>query len=188
MTMLGNDWYKKHLTQIKQKAGARYTPELNINLPISEIFDGISRTENFYISIREKYGELLREFRYVTSKYEDVELQKAYDEIKKEADSLFKLIEKIKEYNTVQIPWDKMQNKTKALKDQLWKFADQLRTAKEQVKDIKTPARADGSYQSSPSEKLNSDIHHIYKTQELIRHFEELSLSTKAMFGYFLIS
>lgn len=178
--MLGNDWYKKHLTQIKQKAGARYTPELNINLPISEIFDGISRTENFYISIREKYGELLREFRYVTSKYEDVELQKAYDEIKKEADSLFKLIEKIKEYNTVQIPWDKMQNKTKALKDQLWKFADQLRTAKEQVKDIKTPTRADGSYQSSPSEKLNSDIHHIYKTQELIRHFEELSSSTKA--------
>ncbi|MCK4468982.1 MAG: hypothetical protein KAU60_11580, partial [Desulfobacterales bacterium] len=59
----------KYLNNIKHKAGARYTPELNVSLPISEIFDGISRTEKFYTIIREKYGELLREFRYVTSQY-----------------------------------------------------------------------------------------------------------------------
>src|SRR4030042_5460657 len=130
--MISKDWHKKHLAQIKQKAGARYTPELNVNLLISEIFDGISRTEKFYTVIREKYGELLREFKYITSKYEDDELQKTYDEIKREANSLFKVIEKIKDYNTVRIPWDKVQKQTKALKDYLWKFTDQLRTAKEQ--------------------------------------------------------
>lgn len=173
-------WYLKHITQIKNKARARYTPELNIDLPISEIFDGISRTEKFYTKIREKYGELLREFRYITSKFEDVELQKSYNKIKKEIDSLFKLIESIKEYNTIHISWNKIQKQTKALEDYLWKFADQLRTVKERAKDIKTPARADGGYQSSLSEKFNSDIHHIYKTQGLIRHFEELSASTKA--------
>lgn len=178
--MIIKDWYKKHLSQIKLKAGARYTPELNINLPISELFDGISRTEKFYIKIREKYGELLRDFRYVTSKFEDIELQNAYDEIKKEADSIFKLIEKIKEYNTVQIPWDKLHKQIKILEDHLWKFTDKLRSVKEQVKDIKAPARADGSYQSSSSERLNSDIHHIYKAQESIRYFEELSSSAKA--------
>jgi chromosomal replication initiation ATPase DnaA len=178
--MISKDWYKKHLTQIKRKAGARYTPELNVNLPISEIFDGISRTEKFYIEIREKYGELLRDFIYVTSKFEDIELQKAYDEIKKEADSIFKLIEKIKEYNTVRIPWDKLYKQIKGLEDHLWEFTDKLRTVKEKVKDIKAPARADGSYQSSPSERLNSDIHHISKAQESIRYFEELSSSAKA--------
>lgn len=177
---MNDTWFKKHLKNIKLKAGARYTPELNIDLPISEIFDGIGRTEKFYTEIREKYGELLREFRYITSKIDDVKLQKAYDEIKKEVDSLFKIIERIKEYNTVRIPWDDVQKQTKALQDHLWKFADQLRTAKEQVKDIKTPVRADGSYQSSPSERLNYDIHYIYKTQKVIRYFEELSSSTKA--------
>ncbi len=177
---MNNSWFKKHLKNIKRKAGARYTPQLNIDLPISEIFDGISRTEKFYITTREKYGELLREFRYVTSKFENAELQKAYVEIKKEADSLFKIIERIKEYNTVRIPWDEVQKQTKVLQEHLWKFADQLRTVKEKVKDIKTPAREDGSYQPSPAERLNYDIQYIYKTQTLIRYFEELSLSTKA--------
>lgn len=169
----------KYLNNIKHKAGARYTPELNVSLPISEIFDGISRTEKFYTIIREKYGELLREFRYVTSQYKKDELQKIYDQIKKEIDTLFKIIESIKDYNTNRILWDKIKNQTNNLHKNLWEFTDKLRKEKDQVKDIKTPPRKDGSYQQSPSEKFNSDIHHIYKTQELIRYFEELSSSTK---------
>jgi len=173
-------WVKTHLKDIKEKAGARYTPELNVGLPISEIFDGISRTENFYATIREKYGELFREFRYVTSKYKNNELQKNYDQIKKYIESLFNVLESIKEYNTNHIPWDKIQEQTKVLEDKLWKFTDQLRKEKEQVKYIKTPPQKDGSYQTSPSERLSFDIHYVYKTQEIVRYFEELSSSSKA--------
>ena len=178
--MNSKNWYKKHLVQIKKKAGARYTPELNVNLPISEIFDGISRTEKFYATIRENYGELLRQFKYITSKYEKDELQKNYDQIKKEIDVLFKLIENIKIYNTNKIPWGKIHKETKILLDILREFASKLREEKDQVQNIQITARKDGSYQQSPSEKLNSDIHDIYKTQESIRYFEELSSSTKA--------
>lgn len=172
-------YYIKYLEDIKQKVGARYTPELNVNLPISEIFDGISRTENFFTTIREKYGELFREFRYVTSKY-DNELQKNYDQVEKDIKSLFKILESIREYNTSHIPWDKIQEQTKVLEDKLWKFTDQLRKEKAQIKDIKTSQKKDGSYQPSASEKFNSDIHHIYKTQEIVRYFVKLSSSSKA--------
>lgn len=179
--MFANDkWFNNHLKDIKQKAGARYTPKLNVDLPISEIFDGISKTEKFYTTIRENYGELLREFRYVTSEYEKVELQKNYDQIKKEVKALFKIIEGIKNYDTNKIPWDKIQKQTKKLHENLWEFTDKLIKERDQVKDIKTPLRKDGSYQQSHSEKFNLDIHHIYKTQELIRYFEELSSSPKA--------
>ena len=82
--MLNNKWFEKHFKKIRHLAGMRYTPKLNVNLPISEIFDGISRTEKFYATIRENYGELLRQFKYVTSKYEKDELQKNYNQIKKE--------------------------------------------------------------------------------------------------------
>ncbi len=46
-------WCATHVKQIRSKAGPRYTPELNVNLPIAQIFDGISRTEAFYTEIRE---------------------------------------------------------------------------------------------------------------------------------------
>jgi hypothetical protein len=172
--------YFDHLNQIRKKAGARYTPELNVDLPISEIFDGISRTETFYVTIREKYGELLRDFRYITSRYEDDELENNYDKIKKDIDSFFEILENIKDYNTSQIPWDGIKKQTKILEDNLWKFTDLLRSAQEQVKNLKEPPKKDSGYQPSPSEKFNSDIHHIYKVQELISYFEELSSSTKA--------
>ncbi len=178
--MTEKEWCGKHLAQIKQKAGARYTPELNVNLPISEIFDGISRTETFYTTIRVKYGKLLHEFRYVTSKYEKVELQKNYNQIKKGFDTLFKLIESIKGYDTNHIPWDKIQKHTKELHENLWEFADKIREEKDKVENIKPQPKKDGNYQQSPSEKLNFDIHHIYKTQEIIGEFETLSSSTKA--------
>ena len=99
---------------------------------------------------------------------------------KKDIESLFKVLESIKEYNTSHIPWDTIQEQTKVLENKLWKFTDQLRKEKEQVKDIKTPPKKDGSYQPSPSEKFNSDIHYIYKTQEIVSYFEKLSSSSKA--------
>jgi len=174
------EYVVKYLENTKHKAGARYTPELNVNLPISEIFDGISRTESFYTIIRENYGELFREFRHITSKYKNNSLQNKYDRIKKNIKSLFKVLESIKEYNTNHIPWDKIHEQTKVFEDELWKFSDQLRKEKEQVKNIKTSPKKDGSYQPSPSEIFNSDIHHIYKTQEIVNYFDKLSSSSKA--------
>ncbi|WP_424244251.1 hypothetical protein Dip510_001452 [Elusimicrobium posterum] len=46
--------YDKHLKSIKLKAGDRYHPELNIDLPISKIFDALTRNKAFYRDLREK--------------------------------------------------------------------------------------------------------------------------------------
>lgn len=178
--VLDTKWIKTHLREIKKKAGVRYTPELNVGLPILDIFDGISRTEKFYVTIREEYGELLRAFRYVTYKYENKNLQKKYDQIKKDINSLFKDLENIKGYDSDSISWDKIQQKTKGLDDKFWKFIDQLINEREQVKNIKTPPKPGGSYQQSPSEKIDSDIHHIHKIREIVHNLEIFSSSLKA--------
>ena len=60
MQFLDKEWSKQHLDDIKKKADKRYTPELNVELPISEIFDGLSRTEVFYATIQSHYGKLLK--------------------------------------------------------------------------------------------------------------------------------
>lgn len=46
---LNRAWQEKHLKKIKNQAGPRYSPELNVELPIAEIFDGISRPKLFII-------------------------------------------------------------------------------------------------------------------------------------------
>ena len=170
----------KHLQQIKNKVGARYTPELNINLPISEIFDGLCRTKKFYTTIREQYGVLIREFKSINSKFEKSKLQKSYNRIKGNIDSLFGIIEEVKEYSIKQIPWNKIQKQTNRINNDLWKFTEQLKKEKDQLKNIQTSSSLDSSNQLSPADKLNSDIQHIYKTQEALRYFENFSIRNKA--------
>jgi len=174
---LDRQWQKLHLKKIKERAGNRYTPELNVNLPIAEIFDGISRTENFYTSIRKHYGKLDREFSRVSKKYENDDIQKLYKNLKGEISRLSKILGMLKEYNTKKIPWDKINKLAKRASDTSWKLSNKLREEKYRAEKQKTQ-EAQGD-QRSASEKFGSDIHYLYETQKELRYFKELSSSTK---------
>lgn len=52
-------WFADQLNRAKANAGARYSPELNVDLPIARIFDGLHRTEVFFQTL----GKLQREVR-----------------------------------------------------------------------------------------------------------------------------
>jgi len=175
---LDKKWQKSHLKKIKERAGTRYTPELNVNLPIADIFDGISRTEKFYISIRKHYGKLNREFGRVSQKYENEEIQKTYKAFRGEISQLSKLLDILKEYNTGKIPWDKINSRTQKASEMLWKLSDKLRGEKDKAEQQKTEGEQE--QQRSLSEKFGSDIHYLYEAQKELRYFEQLSSSTKA--------
>lgn len=175
---LDKNWQKLHITKIKNKAGPRYTPELNVELPIVEIFDGISRTKYFYCSICEHYGKLTRAFGNVSRKYENHEAQELYKNIKTEFSQLSKTLSKIKSYDTKRIPWDQINKRIQKTNEILWKLLGQLREEKDRVEKQKS-----GEVLNKPqsiSERLGADIHYLYETQKELRFFEELSSSTKA--------
>ena len=72
---INKEWAKEHLDNARKNAGPRYIPELNIELPILEIFDGISRTSEFYHSIRKHYGQLIKALKNLSSSYDIEELR-----------------------------------------------------------------------------------------------------------------
>lgn len=41
-------WFKDQLSEAIKNAGSRYTPELNIELPIAEKFETLGRSKIFY--------------------------------------------------------------------------------------------------------------------------------------------
>lgn len=174
------NWYKNQLLKIKRIAGPRYTPDLNIELPISEIFEGISRTETFYAEIREYYGKLIREFKYVTSKYDNTELQAAYDNTKTGFDKLVAFLDQIKEYTTNSISWEQINQSSNTLNSMLQNFNRLLREARELLAEDKKSNSKDGKYKPSLSERYNSYINDIYETQQIVQFFEDLSSSLKA--------
>ena len=51
-------WFRQRLNEVIAAVGPRYTPELNVELPISEVFEGLSRSPAFFERFQEAYGEI----------------------------------------------------------------------------------------------------------------------------------
>ncbi|QSR86961.1 ATP-binding protein [Candidatus Methylacidiphilum infernorum] len=175
---LNKEWQENHLKKIKNRAGPRYSTELNVDLPIAEIFDGISRTKTFYYSIREHYGKLNREFRRVPEKYENSEAQKLYNDLKSEISQLSQSLDKIKSYDTEPIPWNQIKKRAQKANQILIELLCKLREG-----ENKTGKQISGEGQSNPrtiSENVRSAIHFLDQIGKELRFFGEFSSSTKA--------
>ncbi|MHB9053604.1 MAG: AVAST type 2 anti-phage system protein Avs2 [Thermoleophilia bacterium] len=167
---LNKDWQNAHLKQIKQGAGNRYTPKLNVDLPIAEIFEGISRTEKYYFSIRKHRGQLSRVFNRVSSKFKDTDTQRNYNDFNREITKLIFLISSVKEYNTESIPWAKINRSAEKSKNLAWRLIDKLRS----------DSNIGKKSEQNKSEDFSSDRHYLNEVQSELRFFSDLSSSTKA--------
>jgi hypothetical protein len=80
------EWFKKQCQSSIFDLGSRYTPELNFELEISSIFDGLGRTEGFKKKITKQFdGLLIKGKKVLKNKPETKEhintLEKLFDEI-----------------------------------------------------------------------------------------------------------
>lgn len=53
----GNAWFKSRMNEAVENARDRYSPELNIDLPIRSYFDALGRTPQFFSKIRKLYSD-----------------------------------------------------------------------------------------------------------------------------------
>lgn len=174
------DYRSRHVASIKQKAGPRYTPELNVELPVSAIFDGIGRTELFYREIRTHLGKLLKEFRGISSVFDDKGAQESYNAICDAIERLGRLVGEFKEYGVREIPWNHISDAAKGVEECARTLSSQLRKAAETIKAEKTPQPKNGTYHHTLSDRLNNDLHHIYEVTRAVSYFTNLASSTKA--------
>lgn len=49
-----DEWFANHLSDARAQAGERYTAPLNVELPISQLFDGLARTPHFWHRWRQR--------------------------------------------------------------------------------------------------------------------------------------
>ena len=52
------DWFQRKFEQARANLGERYTPEANVDLPIRDVFDGLSRTPAFRAAVSASRGQI----------------------------------------------------------------------------------------------------------------------------------
>lgn len=60
-------WYKEKLTEAISCAGPRYTPEINVELPISSVFNGFAHNTFFYSRIIQLFAEIKINFNNINN-------------------------------------------------------------------------------------------------------------------------
>ena len=84
-----DEWCKEQVELSIADLGKRYTPELNVKLKISEIFNGISRDEKFSKQVTRLFDDLLTKGNEVIPKIKELDLYSK--NIKNALSSIYKL-------------------------------------------------------------------------------------------------
>ncbi|MCD6239204.1 MAG: ATP-binding protein [Thermotogae bacterium] len=56
--LFSQQWFKNRVEEAVANAGPRYTPKLNVELPIASLFDGLGRTPDFYTRVKDLCGKI----------------------------------------------------------------------------------------------------------------------------------
>lgn len=88
-TELSCKWFEDYNSSAIKNLGARYTPELNIELLISEAFEALARSKQFKISYQENINDLIDRLNYYVE--DSIEIPEINEDITIEYEKLVKL-------------------------------------------------------------------------------------------------
>ncbi len=80
------DWFKEQCKSSIDDLGKRYTPELNVKLELSEIFEGLGRTEQFKRKVTKQFDQFLIKGKKVLKNQPEIKeslesIENAFDEL-----------------------------------------------------------------------------------------------------------
>ncbi|NVK53669.1 MAG: ATP-binding protein [Flavobacteriaceae bacterium] len=88
--------------------GKRYTPELNVKLEVSEIFEGIGRTEEFKRKVTKLFDQFLIKGKKILK--DQPEVKESLESLEKAFDGLQTLFHKIEFLGTISLPIDEFES------------------------------------------------------------------------------
>ena len=166
-------WCSEHIEKIRNKIGNkanhRHKHGLNIDISMDEI-EVISRSEKFYIEIRENYGKLSRRIEDTLERMKDSD---EFGDFKEISDDLLKELKKIKCFSIEEIPWQKIADQSEKLINILSKLSEKLIDILYEL--------SKKSQNEKTKRKYDSLRHFIGKAQETLTFFYEYATSNKSL-------
>ena len=101
-------WFATHIREVVANAGDRYTPVLNVDLPIARIFDGLGRSPDFFNQIEGLYRKLRTTFRnlHLRSLRELAPLQT--EQLEQSCSELLNALNAVHDHYWIHIPFEEL--------------------------------------------------------------------------------
>lgn len=145
-------------------AGTRYTPELNVELPVAQLFDGLGRTQAFFDRIKVIRGEIKRSLVKVKNSKSDNPVEAAEAKFQ---DQKALLLAKLNDLDTVgvdEIDFASIKNLASEFYLAAYEYIDALRSTKSKPKEE--------SYQRDYDSRLHK-LNELVRTISSLRNISE---------------
>lgn len=165
-------WFRNLIEETVSDVGPRYTPELNVELPVSRLFDGLGRTPRFFTEVASLYGETLRAFQDIDRLEIEDEPQSELPALRESTQLLLLRMEEAKDGDELApIDWSSIAD-----------LAARSRAHAVDVGNALTEAAEKDTEHSGPraSERSRIERDRIYKLRRQLSTVEGLARSDKA--------
>jgi hypothetical protein len=153
-------WFEHRIEEAISCVGPRYTPELNIELPIANLFDGLGRTSRFYTQIRDLYVETARSYKKIRSNKAKRQSREEFESLHNVISELLSILENIKKGDMKQIEWKNLDSLISKSTETVFNCMSVFETA---------------SKQESRTRNYSDDFdYELYYLRELLRHLDDL--------------
>ena len=128
-------WFKNRVEEAVEVAGPRYTPELDVELPVARLFDGLGRTSEFHKRIKAQYGKIKKAYSRIRVRNQDQQTKESLDLLRESVEQLLKAITAIDETNVNPIDWEGITHFASKSRDAARKCIDSLNEAEEKARE-----------------------------------------------------
>lgn len=178
--LFSQQWFENRIEEAIANVGPRYTPELNVGLPIARLFDGLGRTPELYKRIKILYGEIKRAYSSAHSRKAEEVAKEKFDLLRNSENSLLSIVESVEETKINPINFDLMAQLASESWEAAWECARSLEDAAEEEKK-KATSLMDKKEQKSYSqhEDFGYERHNLYKLLANLKDLKDFAQSTE---------
>lgn len=163
-------WFDSHLQSAISNAGMRYTPELNVELPLAKIFQTLGRTVEFYDRMKKVIPKINKQYKYASSTKAITENNSKFQELDPIIQNINKILKNADEFEQTKIPFEKFHQYL----DNAIKISNDI------ISTLEEKARKNRSTQSDPHSKVEDYDSELYHMWELLKIFRKLTYWTES--------
>lgn len=173
--LLSQHWFENRLEEAVANVGPRYTPDLNIELPIARSFDGLGRTSAFCDRIRALCGQVRRAYKNAQLRTADDFAQSQYNALDQSLREIWRILEALDCRSVeVHIDFDMVADSASESGERAWQCARLLEEEADRRKQL-------GEQQvDTRPEDFGFERHYLYELISKLSSLEELASSNEA--------
>ncbi len=151
----------KRLHTVTERAGPRYSPDLNVELPLAFTFEALSRSPIFYSRFRAFLKEIHKKRKQLSRRHTDPSEKKEYKILDEKYDALFDLVESGSFIYKPRIQVALLAKIIKSCDTQTRKCRELLEKHKEEIKQTFKDATAPTKEEKDLTGSLDWEIRHL---------------------------